>query len=388
MARLPVPGNDEGVWGDVLNDYLSVVHETDGTLKVDAVDSTNIQAGSIGDTQVSSISQAKVSGLGAALAAKADDSAVVHDTGNETVAGVKTFSSSPIVPTPVNGTEAANKDYVDSVASAGTPDATAVTKGKLRLTGDLGGTADSPTVPGLSSKEPTITAGTTAQYWRGDKSWQTLDKAAVGLANVDNTSDANKPVSTATQTALNAKANSSITVTGTTSLTGGGDLTTNRTLSLVNDSASPGNSQYYGTDGAGTKGYFTLPAGGSTSKTLQVKIMDDATILTTGDAKFIFAISAELNGMDLTEAQAYVTTVSSSGNVTAQVRNITNSNVDMLSTPITIDANENTSYTAAVPSVVNTSNDNVATGNLIAIDIDAAGTGAKGFGIILTFAAP
>lgn len=39
----------------------------------------------------------------------------------------------------------------------------------------------------LNAKEPTITAGTTAQYWRGDKSWQTLDKAAVGLSNVENT---------------------------------------------------------------------------------------------------------------------------------------------------------------------------------------------------------
>lgn len=34
----------------------------------------------------------------------------------------------------------------------------------------------------------------------------TLDKTDVGLSNVDNTSDANKPVSTATQTALNGKA--------------------------------------------------------------------------------------------------------------------------------------------------------------------------------------
>lgn len=34
--------------------------------------------------------------------------------------------------------------------------------------------------------EPTITAGTTAQYWRGDKSWQTLDKTAIGLNNVTN----------------------------------------------------------------------------------------------------------------------------------------------------------------------------------------------------------
>lgn len=58
---------------------------------------------------------------------------------------------------------------------------------------------------GLSGKEPTITSGTTGQYWRGDKSWQTLDKTAVGLGNVDNTSDASKPISTLTQTALNAK---------------------------------------------------------------------------------------------------------------------------------------------------------------------------------------
>ncbi len=57
----------------------------------------------------------------------------------------------------------------------------------------------------LAGKEPAITAGTTSQYYRGDKSFQTLNKTAVGLANVDNTSDANKPVSTATQTALNAK---------------------------------------------------------------------------------------------------------------------------------------------------------------------------------------
>lgn len=54
----------------------------------------------------------------------------------------------------------------------------------------------------LNAKEDTITAGTTSQYWRGDKSWQTLNKSAVGLGNVDNTSDANKPVSNATQLAL------------------------------------------------------------------------------------------------------------------------------------------------------------------------------------------
>lgn len=38
-------------------------------------------------------------------------------TGNQTIAGVKTFSSSPIVPTPTTGTQAVNKDYVDNVAT-------------------------------------------------------------------------------------------------------------------------------------------------------------------------------------------------------------------------------------------------------------------------------
>jgi hypothetical protein len=55
--------------------------------------------------------------------------------------------------------------------------------------------------------EPTITATTSADYYRGDKTFATLNKAAVGLGNVDNTSDTNKPVSTATQTALDAKTN-------------------------------------------------------------------------------------------------------------------------------------------------------------------------------------
>ena len=43
----------------------------------------------------------------------AADSAVVHKTGDETIAGVKTFTSSPIVPTPTTGTQVANKDYAD-----------------------------------------------------------------------------------------------------------------------------------------------------------------------------------------------------------------------------------------------------------------------------------
>jgi hypothetical protein len=62
----------------------------------------------------------------------------------------------------------------------------------------------------FNNKEPAITATTSADYYRGDKTFQPLNKAAVGLSNVDNTSDVNKPVSTATQTALDLKADLSL----------------------------------------------------------------------------------------------------------------------------------------------------------------------------------
>ena len=41
------------------------------------------------------------------------DQEVVSKTGDETIAGIKTFSSSPIVPTPTTNMQAANKAYVD-----------------------------------------------------------------------------------------------------------------------------------------------------------------------------------------------------------------------------------------------------------------------------------
>lgn len=79
----------------------------------------------------------------------------------------------------------------------------------------------------INGKEDTITAGTTGQYFRGDKTFQTLDKSAVGLSNVDNTSDANKPISTATQTALDAK---QATITGAATTIDDTDLTASRAL--------------------------------------------------------------------------------------------------------------------------------------------------------------
>lgn len=121
---------------------------------------------------------------------------------------------------------------------------------------------------------------------------------------------------------------------------------------------------------------------------VQVKVFDDATALSTGDMKASFAIPVELNGLNLVDADAFVTTVSSSGLPTVAIRRErSGSAVDMLSTSITIDASEKTSYTAATAPAINASNDDVATGDLIYIDVDGAGTGAKGLGVVLVFGA-
>ena len=58
--------------------------------------------------------------MNSALAGKANDNAVVHLTGTETVTGTKTFSVPPNVPTPVGTGDVTNKAYVDaSIATVG-----------------------------------------------------------------------------------------------------------------------------------------------------------------------------------------------------------------------------------------------------------------------------
>lgn len=60
-----------------------------------------------------------------------------------------------------------------------------------------------------------------------------VTKTQVGLSNVDNISDANKPVSTATQTALNLKTDKTTTITAGLGLTGGGDLSSSKTINVA-----------------------------------------------------------------------------------------------------------------------------------------------------------
>lgn len=107
--------------------------------------------------------------------------------------------------------------------------------------------------------------------------------------------------------------------------------------------------------------------------------------LVVGDGLAYLRVPAALNGWQLvTPIGMHASTVSSSGLPTVQLRNVTTGN-DLLSTKVSLDASEKDSSTAATPAVVNASFKVVSTGDEIAIDVDVAGTGAKGLWIDLPF---
>ncbi|WSH59835.1 hypothetical protein U8P68_10940 [Rhizobium ruizarguesonis] len=115
--------------------------------------------------------------------------------------------------------------------------------------------------------------------------------------------------------------------------------------------------------------------GGATPFELIVAASDETTDITTGTAKATFRMPA---GVTLTAVRASLTTASSAGVVTVDINEGGSS---ILSTKLTIDAGEKTSTTAATPAVI--SDASLADDAEITIDIDTAGTWAKGLKVVL-----
>nr|DAP54544.1 MAG TPA: receptor binding complex [Caudoviricetes sp.] len=182
----------------------------------------------------------------AAVALKAADNAVVHLADAENITGVKTFTnglkSSETIAASSNDTTVATtafvkakvEDYTYSKSSidekiaekdslpvqaehagewlttngtdaawSALPVATASTLGIVKVGTNLSVAADG-----------TISTTANVASVAGKTGVVTLDKSDVGLDNVDNTTDLNKPISTATQTALDGKADKAITLAG------------------------------------------------------------------------------------------------------------------------------------------------------------------------------
>ena len=117
---------------------------------------------------------------------------------------------------------------------------------------------------------------------------------------------------------------------------------------------------------------------------IQLTVADPNTTPTTGDDKAAAVIPSTLNGYNVVSVLGFVTTASSSGTPTFALRRLrSGSAVDVLSTNATIDVNEYTSSTAAAAAVINTANDDLATADILLVDLDAVGTGAKGHALLV-----
>lgn len=110
-------------------------------------------------------------------------------------------------------------------------------------------------------------------------------------------------------------------------------------------------------------------------KEFLLAVSDESTAITTGTAKITFRLP---HAFTVTAVRASLSTVSSSGVVTVDINE---GGTTILSTKLTIDANEKTSTTAATAAVI--SDTALADDAEITIDIDTAGTGAKGLKVCL-----
>lgn len=181
-TRLPIPGQDDGQWGDILNSFLLTTHTSDGALKNGSITTAQLQDNSVSEAKLESSVQAKLN--------------------------------------------------ADPAAS----DATASIKGVIQLAGDLSGTADAPVIATSAIAKAKLAPAVQASLDKADSALQSapvssvntrtgavfVTKADVGLPNVDNTADTAKPISSATQAALSAKADSTSVVhlTGDESIQG------------------------------------------------------------------------------------------------------------------------------------------------------------------------
>lgn len=132
-------------------------------------------------------------------------------------------------------------------------------------------------------------------------------------------------------------------------------------------------------------------AGSDFGKTVvSILVFDDSLNVTVADGAgdMFFRIPAVLNGYNLVAVAAAVQTAGTTGTTDIQIHNVTQA-ADMLTTKITIDTGETDSSTAATAAVIDTANDDVATGDRIRIDVDAVSTTPpKGLLVELTFQLP
>jgi hypothetical protein len=212
--------------------------------------------------------------------------------------------------------------------------------------------------------------------------------------NLPTASAANRgALSTADWTTFNGKVATTRSIGTTAPLSGGGDLSADRTLSIAKATASVDgyleatdfttfaakqDALVSGTNIKTINSTSILGSGNyATPFELVVAASDETTALATGTAKITFRMP---RAVTLTAVRASLTTAQASGTIFTV--DINEGGTSILSTKLTIDNTETTSTTAATPVVI--SDTALADDAEITIDIDQIGNGtAKGLKVML-----
>ncbi|MGV9001916.1 MAG: hypothetical protein ACOH18_03080 [Candidatus Saccharimonadaceae bacterium] len=234
--RLPTPGEDGETWGGILNEFLLVAHNPDGTVKADlstsAVSSVSGRTGDVTltktDVGLSSVDNTSDANKPVSVAVQNSLNQKANASSLSVVATSGQYAdllNKPILPDSaslvyLSGAQQINgeKDFIGSLKAFGslvvttdddrltnsrTPSDDSVSTSKLQ---DESVTEDKLGISNTPAADDFLQWDGTNLVWQAQAARATVTKADVGLGNVDNTSDADKPVSTAVQTQLDLKA--------------------------------------------------------------------------------------------------------------------------------------------------------------------------------------
>jgi hypothetical protein len=163
MTQLPVPGGDSGTWGNILNDFLSVSHNNDGSLQSSAITSAGgyvKPSGGIPETDLASSAQTSLSLANSSIQLGGD---IGGTAVAPTIAKLQGTTVNAATPATNQVLSYVGGEWVPATASSSTVnDATSSAPGIIQLTGDLGNSATNPQVVSthLASPLPLNQGGT------------------------------------------------------------------------------------------------------------------------------------------------------------------------------------------------------------------------------------